>query len=67
MRWTTTTAASARRWQPCGSLNPLHLATARVRLPVCRYLVEELGLDVNASDINKGASPSSLISSHNYE
>jgi hypothetical protein len=42
-------------------LNSLHLAATRARLLVCRYLVEQLGLHVNASDINKGASPSSLL------
>ncbi|TVU30035.1 hypothetical protein EJB05_21637 [Eragrostis curvula] len=34
-------------------LGPLHLAAGRARMPVCRYLVEELRLDVNAADCNK--------------
>ncbi|CAN6231691.1 unnamed protein product [Urochloa humidicola] len=32
----------------CYGLSPLHAAAQRGRLPVCRYLVEELRLDVNS-------------------
>lgn len=31
-------------------LGALHLAAASGKLPVCRYLVEEMGLDVKASN-----------------
>ena len=34
----------------------LHLAAMNGRLPVCRYLVEDLGLAVDAVDHHKGAS-----------
>ncbi|XP_037442209.1 transient receptor potential channel pyrexia-like [Triticum dicoccoides] len=39
----------------CGA-GALHTAAGRGRTPMCAYLVEELGMDVNAAD-DKGATP----------
>ncbi|TVU06186.1 hypothetical protein EJB05_49385, partial [Eragrostis curvula] len=37
--------------------NALHLAAARAHLAVCRFLVEESGLDVNSASAEAGESP----------
>ncbi|CAN6334853.1 unnamed protein product [Urochloa humidicola] len=37
--------------------NVLHLAAAKGRLEVCRFLVEESGFDVNGTDANNGMTP----------
>ncbi|KAL6634318.1 hypothetical protein ACP70R_026989 [Stipagrostis hirtigluma subsp. patula] len=41
----------------CNGFGPLHVAAGSGRLAVCRYLVEELRLDVNAVDPIMGETP----------
>lgn len=42
-------AEKARALRDSNGIDALHLAAARGKLPVCRYLVEDLGLDVNST------------------
>uniref|UniRef100_A0ACD5U004 Uncharacterized protein n=1 Tax=Avena sativa TaxID=4498 RepID=A0ACD5U004_AVESA len=52
-------AVDALRWEDEGmmkGLSPLHVAASRGSLEVCRYLVEDLGVDVNLAD-GEGRTP----------
>lgn len=42
-------AEKVRAVRDSNGIGALHLAAARGKLPVCRYLVEDLGLDVNST------------------
>jgi len=44
-------AEKVRAARDSNGLGPLHLAAAGGKLPVCRYLVEELRLDVNSISV----------------
>jgi hypothetical protein len=51
----------ALRWEDgvMKGLSPLHVAAGRGSMEVCRYLVEELHVDVNVVD-GEGPSPSKI-------
>lgn len=52
-------AEKVRAVRDSNGLGALHAAAARGKLPVCRYLVEELHLDVNS--ISEGGASLSLF------
>jgi hypothetical protein len=56
-------AVDALRWADEGmmkGLSPLHVAASRGSMEVCRYLVQDLGVDVNVVD-GEGPSPSEIL------
>jgi hypothetical protein len=53
-------AEKVRAVRSSNGLGALHLAAARGKLPVCRYLVDDLGLDVNS--INEAGGSSLFLS-----
>jgi hypothetical protein len=52
-------AEKVRALRDSNGVGALHVAAARGKLPVCKYLVEELRLDVNS--ISEGGAPLSRI------